>query len=434
MITSSEKARQLFEGLVGRRSGIVQQVARVATIDGDAALEHVGARIANTHPSWSERGGLQVGGSGQTIEEALCAALGEAVERYAASAYPARAIHRARARELSGRFLVPALFTCFSDEQYASAGFPFRRPLADDLLGWVEGRSLRSGALCHVPAFAVYVAYRLTEGEPLVMPGLSTGLCCASTREEAILGGICEVIERDAVAICWLKGISPPRIDANALMEHAGDLLPPFDRATAYDLTTDLGVPVVFIVCIGQGPAGPLVSVGSACHPDWRTAVRKAAREVGQDRVYVRTLIAQDPDWQPAADFSNVTDFSLHARLYSSQPGLAQKAFAFLDENPRISRLRGAPEISQEGAMLNVLSSRLEAHGLPGAWVDLTPPWAAELELHVVKALIPGLVGLHGHHRLAFLGHPRVRDWGSAMPQGEIHHHWLRWPYPHPCA
>ena len=40
-IPLAEKARTVFEALVGRRSGIVRQVRAVPPIDGDARLEYV---------------------------------------------------------------------------------------------------------------------------------------------------------------------------------------------------------------------------------------------------------------------------------------------------------------------------------------------------------------------------------------------------------
>ena len=79
------RARELFDGLVGRRTGIVRQLAMVDTLDGDALLFHAGAQIANAHPYHGEHLGLGVGGCGLTREAAVISALCEGSWRGATS-------------------------------------------------------------------------------------------------------------------------------------------------------------------------------------------------------------------------------------------------------------------------------------------------------------------------------------------------------------
>jgi ribosomal protein S12 methylthiotransferase accessory factor len=301
-------------------------------------------------------------------------------------------------------------------------------------LRWLTGRRLSDDAPCAVPAFAVYLPYQPEPGEPLVAPGISTGLSCAASLEAAVLGGMCEVIERDALALCWLAGLALPRIPQPSILEEAADLLPPSDETVAYDLTSSVGVPVVLIVCRGEGPRGPLLSVGSACHLDARRAVRKAALEASQDRVFVRELVELDPDWQPREDFSNLTDFSLHARLYSVRPDLADEALSFLNGNSEPAELPALVACADSDATQErgEIARRLVAAGHDGAWVDLTPEPAANLGLHVVKVVVPSLLPLHGHHLLAYLGHARLADRRAAMPRSSVLHEHATWPYPHP--
>src|SRR4051812_27853482 len=88
---AAARARELFDALVGRRTGVVRQISLVDTLDGDAKLFHAGAQIANAHPYYGEHMGLGVGGCGLTREDAIIATLCEGLERYAASSYgPAR--------------------------------------------------------------------------------------------------------------------------------------------------------------------------------------------------------------------------------------------------------------------------------------------------------------------------------------------------------
>jgi ribosomal protein S12 methylthiotransferase accessory factor len=429
MRKAAERARELFEALVGRRTGIVRQVSLVDPEDGDARLFHAGAQIANAHPYHGEHMGLGVGGCGVTPEDALVSALCEGVERHAASSYgpPPRGLHSRRSlgaeRSIDPRTLVP-----FTHAQRASADFPLAEVDDDTPLRWVLGRDLASGEACWVPAFAVYLPYMLERDEPLVGTGLSTGLACGASFEEAVVKGICEAVERDAMALTWVCGITPPKLDRAVAHDKVGAVLPPRDDVTVYDLRTDVGLPAFFVSCTGMGPRGPLVAVGAACHLDPDAALRKAAMEASQDRVYVRLLMDRDPKWEPAPDFSNVTDFSLHARLYSHSPKLAHRGFAFLDEDSSGS----SPFDETSATDLPSLVAALGRRGIDGAVVDLTPPWAAALGLSVVRVVLPGLVPLHGNHTLRFLGHPRLADWQKAMPRGRRTHDRAFWPYPHP--
>ena len=426
------RARELFHGLVGRRTGIVRQVALVDTMDGDAPLFHAGAQIANAHPYHGEHLGLGVGGCGQTRETAVISALCEGVERYAAASYGPSKRGLLSRRELGEVLsLDPAALVRFTDRQRAESDFPLSPLDENTKLRWELGRDLASGDPCEVPAFAVHLPYMLERDEPLVAMGLSTGLACGATLEEAVSKGLCEAVERDAMALTWVRGLTPPRVDEAVVKELVGHVLPPRDEVAAYDLTTDLGLPVFMVICRGTGPRGPLVAVGAACHPDARSALRKAAMESSQDRAYVRMLIERDPAWLPAADFSNVTDFSLHARLYSASPALARRGLEFLEGNPETtSRARFEPGGSESVAI--PITAALKLPGITGAAVDLTPPWAATLGLRVARVVLPDLMPLHGNHTLRYLAHPRLARAERCFPRARLTHKRPLWPYPHP--
>ena len=413
MITS-ERARALFEGLVGRRSGIVRQIDVVEPFDGDAPLIHAGAQIANTHARFHQRHlGLGVGGAGFTREEAIVSALCEGVERYAASCYHTPSLRLASYAELGEDALDPRTFVQYAPSQRRDPAFPLQ-PLDERTpLRWVQGTRIPSRTTLWIPAFAVYMPYVHVDPEPLLGVGLSTGLACAETLAEAEEKALYEVLERDAQALTWLLGATPPRVSLDSVDPR---LLPPRDRIDAFDLTSDLDVPTFLVRCIGEGPRGQLISIGAACHADPKRALRKAALEASQDRVYVRMLIDRDPGWQPAPDFSNVNDFGLHARLYSGRPALARRGLAFLDHASD-----AAP--AHHGDLTQVCA-RFEAIA-----VDLTPPWAKELGLHVARVVVPDLVPLHGDHTMRVLGHARLSI--DALPHARVHHGGPLWPFPH---
>jgi ribosomal protein S12 methylthiotransferase accessory factor len=249
-------------------------------------------------------------------------------------------------------------------------------------------------------------------------------LACADSLDEAIERGICELIERDAMTIAWMKGVSPPRVDPVTVMEIAGEFAPPNDDVRVYDLTTDVGVPVMLAVCRGPSPFGQIIATGCTCRPDPRAALRHAMKEASQTRVYVRLLIEQDPHWQVEPDFSNVTDFSLHARMYTGRPKLVNRALAFLDHNDVSSR--AFDDLSDDPIKREVTRS------FDSMYVDLTQSWAESIGLYVVRVVANGLVPLHGDRRFVTVDHPRLANWVEVFPNGVRKHDHELWPYPHP--
>jgi len=431
---TNDRTGQLFSSLVGARSGIIRRVNLIEPDDGEPALFHVGAQVANTHPHWGDHRGLSVGGCGLTKQHALMAALCEGVERYAGSSYNPAGKTQTQA-QLECPSLSADRFVRFSEKQKKESTFVYVLPDRETPMRWVRGQSLGSDDPVAAPAFAVYVLYETARGEPSIGPSLSTGLACGDTIKQALEHALCEVIERDAVALHWLGGVAPPRVDDQILEEHAGDVLPPYDRVVAYDLTTDLQVPVMMVLCQGQGVTGSLLSVGSACHRNPYRALRKAAMEASQTRKYVELEIRAQPDFQPRPDFSNVSDFALHARLYCGRPNLAAYATAFVDGNDRPApSFKGAASMQadkeSDGALAE-LTHAVSQRQLDGAWFNLTAPWAAALDLHVVRVLIPELMPLHGHHSYAQLGHQRLADLDQALPHG-VRRQQKIWAYPHP--
>jgi ribosomal protein S12 methylthiotransferase accessory factor len=424
------RARQLVAALVGRRSGIVREVVEVPRLAPDEPpLFHVGGRLANPQPELGDREGLSLGGSGSTLAQALIAAICEGVERYCGGSFDRGALRLARTDELSGEVVAPRRFAAFSESQYSTPGFPYPRPSPEARWRWCAGVDLESGEEVRAPAAAVHMPYVPTGDEPLLCPSTSTGLCCGDSFEAAALGALCEVIERDALALTWLGQATPPSIPREGL-----ERLCPLarrDDIRAYELTSDLGVPVFMIVGRGLTSEGRLLYTGSACHPDRDLALGKALREAMQGRVYVRYLTRLPAPTEPTSP----ADFSQHAQFYTRRPDLIAQAFAFLDAPGNESNAPPSAFSLQPSASLRELCRHLSERGVRPRIFDLSHPWCRDLGLSVVRAVMPELLGLQGHHGLPMQGHPRLARVAEALPLARIRCQRDEIsPWPHPFA
>ncbi|MEW1796215.1 TOMM precursor leader peptide-binding protein [Streptomyces niveus] len=376
------------------------------------------------------------GGAGFSKGEAVAATIGESLERYAAGLYRPADLHLATWDELeaAGRSAVPpAEFGLFSPEQHAEPGFPFTPFDGGTPVRWTQATDLLSGAPVQVPASQVYMHYRRLRGEAAIGQSISTGLAAGPSYRAAVLSGLYEVIERDALAISWLHRL-PPRPLPPEVVAASSRVSYLIDRATTwrvrfYDLSLDLTPSTVVAVMEHHSGAEQIMSFGSACRWSPVKAVEKAFLEAAQGLTYVRRLLRQHEDWEAAEDFGNVDDFNKHAILYSKYPRLRERAGYLV--HPSAPVPPGRPERPAPAATddpVGRITAELAAAGHRVCVVDLTTPDVRRSGAHVVRVLVPGLQHLSGVHGCRMLGNRRLYDIVAALGCDTRPDN----PYPHP--
>ncbi len=219
----------------------------------------------------------------------------------------------------------------------------------------------------------------------------SNGLASGATLVEAVLHGLCEVIERDAHAVWHVRHpgrASATRIDPATIADPAAtDLLGRYEAAGLqvflWDLTADTGVPCTKAIVwdptadLDLNPLG--AAGGYGCHPDPRIAMVRALTEAAQSRL---TAIAGSRDDQT------------RGRQALVQSG---EAFSFwrevaTDPTPRgwDHPLPGTTTVEDD---LRAVLASLRAAGLPQVLVvDLSRD---DWPVHVARVVVPGAEGAH---------------------------------------
>ncbi|MBG0829783.1 YcaO-like family protein [Planomonospora sp. ID67723] len=355
-------------------------------------------------------------GAGLTREAARRAAVGESAERYACAFVHPEDLTLASYSELHGAgtaAVPPERWALFTGEQYETSRYT---GFADDTsIAWTAADNLTSGGRTLVPASLVHMPYPrqfADRGEQIVAEAVSTGTACAPIRAEAIMGGLCEVIERDAFMIVWRNRLSRPRIvidEASGLLETFGSR---FDRPwldyRLWYTTLDLSVPACFGLLRDKRHSPARTVVGGACHPDPARAVLKTLLELTQGLQWMAH--ARNRERRSFPSFDDVRTFEDRMHLYAF--GGLDEAFGFLDRDGGRVRLSAIPSLAapNPGAAVDRCCEAVEQAALEPLAVDLT---SADLEacgLFVVKVLIPECVPMEGDHRLPFLGGDRWRD------------------------
>ena len=114
----------------------------------------------------------------------------------------------------------------FKDDFFSSVIHPFSSEVE---LTWTKVYILTKGSYQYLPAQCVYLPF--LRDRKLITMGVSTGLSAHSSFYQAILNGLYEAVERDAVAIAWLQGLSQRKVIIPSwLRRYIDDLYP-----TGYD-------------------------------------------------------------------------------------------------------------------------------------------------------------------------------------------------------
>jgi YcaO-like protein with predicted kinase domain len=323
-------------------------------------------------------------GKGLDLTQAMTSALMEAVEGFHAEEVGKG--RRAPYRELAahGRVVDP--------DMLSRTGQAFD---IDVPIHWLEGVDLLRQEPCWVPAEIVHTDYT----QPLdgyFLAG-SNGLASGNHLVEALSAAICELIERDAVAVWSASGI---RARAQRSLDVASiddpdclALLAKYDDAgiavRLWNVTTDIAV-AAFVCDICDlsvhEPRRLRHFHGAGCHPDRAIALARALTEAAQTRLTYITGIRDDllPVEYEEPPTADVVDALLDALREESEPHRFHEVPTFTADD--LSQdLRQELECLRSAGIARVVA------------IDLTRP---DFGIPVVRVVIPGLDGdvKHPHY------------------------------------
>jgi len=360
--------------------------------------------------------------------QARLVAIAEAAERYAAGDFLGEPRVHATYAELDGLVLDPARFPRCSAAELRRPGCPVTPFDPKVPIRWVRGLELTSGEPVWVPAvMACYGLVGLSAAERFSYR-ISTGYAVHTDPVQALAGGICEVVERDAIALTWLQRLPLPLapVSSAGIEELTGWAERHFIQTYLFDATTDLGIPTVYCLQVARYDDRVRHVVGCATAGDLTRAAEKALIET----VSVRGALYTDE--QPPADFAEFCSLTDGARYMGAPERSA--AFSFLTDG---ARRRPAPTRQalpgDPGAALASLIAVFAERGMPVAVVDRTSRELSDAGLTCVSVVIPDLQPMSLMPLAQFRAHPRLYDAPARMgfftaPEEELN------PWPQPFA
>jgi ribosomal protein S12 methylthiotransferase accessory factor len=278
-------------------------------------------------------------------------------------------------------------------------------------VGWVPARELGSSTTCWVPASKVFFPYdRALLGEVAVLQPFTTGLAAHALPSAAILGAICEVVERDAFSIVWQAKMSVPEIRLESLDDPNRALVERHVRSgrelRLFDMTLDHGIPSVLAVLRSASGAEPALVFAAATAPSPRVAVQKCLEEMQLMRVFADFLDTSRPRVRREA--REVQTREDHVRFYCDHENT--RLVEFLLGATEIRELDELPSLAtgDTDRDLALVVERLRGMGHPVLVREFSAPELAELGLTVVRAIVAGFQPLAFGHAARALALPRL--------------------------
>ena len=409
--------------------GLVSRCAELAPAPGEPAfsiwtglLDDPSAALRSQR-TWNHRpesGNFD--GAGGAIDPRLARhiAIVESLERYSSCSWPEEELIWDTPAGLGDAAVGPDCWPACSPTELAD---PRCGLIASDPrvpLRWVRGWSLTRGQEVFVPAILVYLNFPVrTPSERFTNP-VSTGTAAHSDLREAVLGGLLEVVERDAIALTWLQRLRLPEVVVDI-----GDLGPDVaeyhrvgtsTELTVHlrDATTDYGIPTLYAVQTSEADTELAQVVAATCDLDPQRALAKIHRELASLRIALRSHARS-----PRAQEVTGQDLTVVGGALADAAPSMRHVFDFLLDGPRPAhRLAdtGAAAVRNRRAdPLERVVHALEKVGSEAIVVDITTDEARQVGMHVVKALIPQAVPLSFSQHARYLATPRLYEAPRAM-------------------
>lgn len=434
----SSQLKALLE-LVSPRTGILRSLnLRVKSADQptppfiyDGDLAHFDFRKAAS----AERGSC---GKGETEEQAMLGAIGEAIERYCASHPAMKDTRRAPLAKLSEEVIPPAEFVLFSDFQYRRKDFSFPRWQPEDEILWIRATAADSPDPVWVPACFAYLSQASDQPQDVLCPMTSSGFAAGPDTEHALRAAVLEWVERDAFMIAWLNRLPVPEIEYASAGAVIGDIRSTYARwgveIRAYALPTDLAAVPVLAVALDRTGEGPAAVVGLGCDMDPVKALSKALFEICQLYELVRKRHRSGAA-KRLNNYADVRTLEEHAAYFFRPDHLHELDF-LLSSGRKIPLqsliARGTGSVTGD---IQALERSLRESGCRLFFRDLTTPDLEPYPIRVIRAMVTQLQPIHFGHGLERLGGTRLYRLPAALGYGDAPREESSLnPCPHPLA
>lgn len=426
--------------LVSPRVGLIRDIAPQGRSADEPMPPYLyTATLSNYDFRVASKSDRMAAGKGMTKDEAITSAIGEATERYCAYHWDPQRTFIAKASDIQSRYITPQDCVLYSDRQYNIFEWPHPRYTPDRELGWLNGNDVLDDSPVALPESLVYLVFPPPRMEDYFAPSTSNGLAAGPNRPRAILGGLCELMERDAMLITWMNRLPAVELQFDHSPEIPGRIFRHYAHfgvnVRAFLMPSDLPAATVMAISFEEDPARPANVIGLGCHPDPNIALLKALFELCQGRPAEGSRFQSNPPQGRLDKYEDVHTLDDHSAFMSQMN--RREEFAFLWQSNEKKRIEDLPNPSTGDAAqdLKRCATELAEMGHRPGYAVLTTPDLAGYDIHVVRVIAPGLQPVHFGHGQERLGGKRLYELPQQLGLSDrVHTESDLNPCPHPLA
>ncbi len=333
------------------------------------------------------------GGVGYEVDEAKLAAIGESIERYAATIKQLPLKSKTTIQPDSR--IDPEKWCLFSRQQREDPSFPFGNLYKDTCL-YTNIFRLADNKEYWVPHPLVALRDDFQTGAPT-----SSGLAAGPTHIIALLRAIQELIERDALMITWMHSV--PARSIKVPTDKAEQVKTLNGEVWAFDLTPEYSPFPVIAVAGGIPKQGRWrYSLGVACRETASAALDKAFLEWNQGVLFAG-IYEKHADTSSLATPDNVNNFDDHAIYYTVHPEEWHNLPMFRNRNIILPVTRDGKQVAPSAALETVMR-QLAKKGIGLYYRDMSTIDCHQLGIRVVRAVSPDMASIFAHQNWPLIG------------------------------
>jgi bacteriocin biosynthesis cyclodehydratase domain-containing protein len=339
---------------------------------------------------------VENGGKGITPLHGEVSALCEALERHSGNFHGDEYRVRGSLASLGADALNPNDCQLFHERQYPgrsawnASHSPFQHvtdPFDENaVMDWTPVWSLTAGRQRLLPTAQLYYGAPREQG-PVSVLADSNGNAAGSSLEDAVLQGLLELVERDAVALWWYNRTRQPAVDLAAFADpwitELREVYTTLHREVwVLDLTSDLGIPVMAALSRRTDKPAEDIMFGFGAHLDPAVALRRALTELNQ---LMPVLAEVGPDGKYECNDAD-------AVAWWSTATVAAQPYLLPDPAAPARGPASFPALATDDLRDDVetVHRRVRELGMELLVLDQTRP---DIGLPVVKVIVPGMRG-----------------------------------------
>ncbi len=398
-ICSPQETLRKYQHHISPITGVVRELNKIPgnRLTHNYIAKHHFLSIFDDCASLRQNLGGRSAGKGRTDSQAMASGFCEAIERYSGVFQGDEIREKGSYQKMGDKASHPNVCMNFSQQQYQTReqwnlecqGWFQKVPEPFDEereIDWTPVWSLTHQEFKYLPTAYCYYGYR-----PDYKPDCwadSNGCAAGNTLEEAILQGLMELVERDAVALWWYNSLQKPQVNLDSFDEPYFQSLKQYYQTInrelwVLDITSDLNIPVFAAITRRSDRSVEDIVLGYGAHFDAKIAISRALTEVNQ--ILPNVLFAKadgSTQYPPSADRLAV-DWWKTATL-SDQPYLIP------DETIAAKVSGNYREMASDDLLEDVKLCQqiVENKGLEMLVLDQTRP---DIGLHVAKVIVPGM-------------------------------------------